>query len=270
MARALKKIPVKLPSRLPAIPKLPNPEDPDVFEEMTLLEHMEELRDRIVKSVIAIGVAFVAGIFMAGPLLRRIQLEAGATQGLDVVSPTDPITLYFKIALYIAIGIALPVLLWQVIGFLVPGLTKKEKRLLYLSIPFVALLFLGGAAYGFFFAAPRALTFLSTFMGDIYEWSPEGNQIITFYLTLMIGLGLAFQLPVVMFVLAKLGVASPQKMRAFRKYAILILLILSAVITPSTDPFNMAIVAVPLLVLYEAGIIIAGIFAKRPIELAKA
>ncbi|MCC7021415.1 MAG: twin-arginine translocase subunit TatC [Thermomicrobiales bacterium] len=275
MARALKppslkKIPARLPAKLPSVPRLPDPGEPDVFEEMTLLEHMEELRDRIVKSVIAIGVAFVAGIFLAGPLLRRIQLEAGAENGLDVVSPTDPITLYFKIALYVAIGIALPVLLWQFIGFLVPGLTKREKRLLYLSLPFVAGLFLLGSAYGFFFAAPRALTFLSGFMSDIYEWSPEGNQIITFYLTLMIGLGLAFQLPVVMFILAKLGVASPQKMRSFRKYAILILLILSAVITPSTDPFNMAVVAVPLLILYEAGILVAGIFAKQPLAAAGA
>jgi sec-independent protein translocase protein TatC len=272
MARALKpsalkpKIPAKLASRLPSVPRLPDPSEPDTFEEMTLLEHMEELRDRIVKSVIAIAIAFVAGIFLAGPLLRRIQMEANATGGLDVVSPTDPITLYFKIALYVAIGIALPVLMWQILAFLVPGLTKKEKRLLYLSLPFVAALFLAGAAYGFFFAAPRALTFLSSFMSDIYEWSPEGNQIITFYLTLMIGLGLAFQLPVAMFIMAKLNIASPQKMRAFRKYAALILLILSAVITPSTDPINMAVVAVPLLILYEAGIIISSIFARTPVE----
>jgi sec-independent protein translocase protein TatC len=282
MARALKppslkpKIPVKLPAKLPVklparMPRLPDPSEPDVFEEMTLLEHMEELRDRIVKSVIAIGIAFLIGIFMAKPMLERLLLEANAADtGFDVVSPTDPITLYFKVALYIAIAIALPVLLWQLIGFLVPGLTKKEKRLLYLSMPFVVILFLGGAAYGFFFAAPRALTFLSTFFPDIYEWTPEGNAVITFFLTLMLGLGLAFQLPVVMFILAKLGVATPQKMRGFRKYAILGLLILSAVITPSTDPFNMAIVAGPLLLLYEAGILIAALFARKPVEAAKA
>jgi len=269
MARALKvpalkpKVPSRVSSRLP---KLPDPSEPDVFEEMTLLEHMEELRDRIIKSVIAIGVAFVAGVFLAGPLLKRLMIEANATTGFDVVSPTDPITLYFKIALYIALGLALPVLLWQVIGFLAPGLTKKEKRLLFLSLPFVVLLFLLGVAYAFFFAAPRALTFLSNFMPDTYEWTPEGNAVITFFLTLMLGLGLAFQLPVVMFILAKLGVASPDKMRSFRKYAVLILLVLSAVITPSTDPFNMAIVAVPLLLLYELGVIIARIFARKPVE----
>ena len=194
MARALKppklkKIPIKLPARLPSRPRLPDPNEPDVFEEMTLLEHMEELRDRIVKSVIAIGVAFVAGIFLAGPLLKRLQIEANAIGGFDVVSPTDPITLYFKIALYIAIGIALPVLMWQLVGFLVPGLTKKEKRLLYLSMPFVVLLFLLGVAYAFFFAAPRALTFLSGFMSDLFEWSPEGSSVITFFLTLMLRTG---------------------------------------------------------------------------------
>jgi sec-independent protein translocase protein TatC len=275
MARALKppklnKLPIKLPRKLPSVPRLPDPNEPDQFEEMTLLEHMEELRDRIIKSVIAVGVAFIAGVVLANPLLQRLRIEANATAGFDVVSPTDPITLYFKVALYIAIAIALPVILWQLIGFLAPGLTKKEKRLLYMSLPFVVILFLLGVAYAFWFAAPRALQFLSSFLPDLYEWTPEGNAVITFFLTLMLGLGLAFQMPVVMFILAKLGIASPQKMRTFRKYAVLILLIASAIITPSTDPFNMAIVFFPLYLLYEAGIIISGLFARRPIEAAKA
>jgi sec-independent protein translocase protein TatC len=263
-------LPAKLPSRLPAVsrphlPKLPDAEEPDVFEEMTLLEHMEELRDRIVKSVLAIGVAFIAGVFLAGPLLKRLQVEANATGGFDVVSPTDPITLYFKIALYIAIGFALPVIMWQLVGFLLPGLTGKEKRFLILSMPFVIVLFILGVAYGFFFAAPRALTFLSSFMSDIYEWSPEGGEVISFFLTLMLGLGLAFQLPVVMFILAKLGAVTPQKMRTFRKYAVIILLVLSAIITPSTDPINMAVVFVPLYLLYEIGILVSTVFARTPL-----
>ena len=271
MARRLKSpaLPA-LPKRLPDVsrphlPKLPDADAPDVFEEMTLIEHLEELRDRIVKSVIAIGIAFVAGVFLAGPMLKRLQTEANATGGFDVVSPTDPITLYFKVALYVAIGFALPVIMWQLVGFLLPGLTGKEKRFLILSMPFVIVLFLLGVSYGFFFAAPRALTFLSSFMSDIYEWSPEGGEVINFFLTLMLGLGLAFQLPVVMFILAKLGAVTPQKMRSFRKYAVIILLILSAVITPSTDPINMAVVFVPLYLLYEAGILVSTLFARTPL-----
>ncbi len=267
------RLPAHLPKRLPTphvpkphLPKLPDPEAPDVFEEMTLIEHLEELRDRIIKSVIAIGIAFIAGVFLAGPLLKRLQAESGAVTGFDVVSPTDPITIYFKIALYIAIGIALPVLLWQVVGFLLPGLTGKEKRFLILSMPFVILLFLLGVAYAFFFAAPRALQFLSSFMSDIYEWSPEGQEVISFYLTLMVGLGLAFQLPVVMFILAKLGAVTPKKMAEFRKYAVIVILIAAAIITPSTDPINMGVVAIPLLLLYEGGILVARVFASKPLE----
>lgn len=265
MARAIKRPNLsrpKLPLKRPHLPRLPDPNEPDVFEEMTLLEHMEELRDRIVKSAIAVGMAFVAGIFLARPLMEQIREKANADQGFDVVSPTDPIALYFKIALYIAIVITMPILVWQLIGFLAPGLTKKEKRLLFSSLPFVTGLFLAGASYAFFFAAPRAFDFLSNFLSDLYDWSPEGGQIINFYLTLMIGLGLAFQMPIIMFLLAKLNVVSPKRMRMYRKYSVLVLLVVSAVITPSTDPINMAFVALPLLALYEIGILIAYAFAR--------
>jgi sec-independent protein translocase protein TatC len=199
-------------------------------------------------------------------MLQQLQTAAHAVEGFDVVSPTDPITLYFKVALYIAIAIAMPVLLWQLLGFLLPGLTKREKRLLYLSLPFVVVLFLVGVSYAFFFAAPRALEFLSTFMEGTYEWTPEGHAVISFFLTLMLGLGLAFQLPVIMFILAKLGVVNDRAMRDFRKYAVMVLLILAAIITPTTDPFNMGLVFFPLYLLYEAGILVVRLFARKPIE----
>jgi sec-independent protein translocase protein TatC len=255
-------LPAKLTSRLP---KLPDPNEPDVFEEMTLLEHMEELRDRIIKCVIAIGLAFIAGLVLVGPLITRVQEEANAKQGFYIISPTDPFTIYFKVALYIAIGIASPVLLWEIIGFLLPGLTKKEKRFLLLSLPFVLVLFLLGAAYAFFFAAPQGLRFLSSFMSNAFMWSPQGNETFNFFLMLMLGMGVAFQLPVVMFVLAKLGLVSPQRMRSWWRYAVVILLVLAAVITPSTDAFNMMVVFVPLYLLYEIGILVSRLFAKRPL-----
>jgi sec-independent protein translocase protein TatC len=256
-----------LPARLTArLPKLPDPNEPDVFVEMTLLEHLEELRDRIIKCVIAVAVAFVAGAVFAGPVLKRLEIDSVAKGGFDIVAPTDPITIYFRVALYIAIGLALPVLLWELLGFLLPGLTKKEKRFLILSLPFVIVLFLLGAAYGFFFAAPRALQFLAGFMSDLYQWSPEPEQTISFFLTLMLGLGIAFQLPVIMFILAKLGIVSAKKMRSWRRYAVVILLIVAAVVTPSTDPVNMMVVFVPLYLLYEAGIIVSRLFARSPIE----
>jgi sec-independent protein translocase protein TatC len=263
MARALKRPNIKLPTRLPKLPRLPDPSEPDVFEEMTLLEHMIELRDRVMKIVIAIGLAFIGGLFLAGPVLEEVRMRANASEGLDIRSPSDPITLYMKIALYVAIGIAAPVIIYQLVGFLAPGLTKKEKRILYTSLPFVTLLFVAGVSYAFFFAIPRALGFLSTFQADIFSWQPDGNEVIGFYLTIMLGLGLAFQMPLVMFLLAKLGVVSPAKMRAGRRYAYLLILVASAIITPTTDPFNMALVALPLVALYEVGILLALLFARN-------
>ena len=133
---------------------------------------------------------------------------------------------------------------------------------MFSSLPFVSALFLAGAAYAYFFAAPRAFDFLSSFMPSIINWDPDGSEVISFYLTLMIGLGLAFQIPIVMFLLAKLNIVSPKRMRTYRKYAAVILLIVSAIITPSTDPINMAFVAIPLLALYEIGILISYAFAR--------
>lgn len=265
MARAFPRPSFKLPSqlkRIPKIPRLPDPNEPDVFDEMTLLEHMTELRDRVMKIVIAVGIAFIGGLFLSGRVLQYIQTNAHAMEGLDIRSPSDPITLYMKIALYVAVGIAAPVIVYQIVGFLTPGLTKREKRILYTSLPFVSMLFIGGVSYAFLFAIPQALGFLSSFQAEVFSWQPDGNEVVGFYMTIMLGLGLAFQLPLVMFLLAKLGVMSPAKMRAGRRYAILIIMVAAAIITPTTDPFNMMLVAAPLLALYEVGILLSWLFAR--------
>ncbi len=256
---------IKVPAWKFKIPRLPqvDPEVPDVFEEMTLQEHLIELRDRIMKVCIGIGLAFVIGAIFSKSLLNQMMLNANLEgTGFDIRSPTDPLTLFFKVALYIAIAITMPLIVYQIVAFLAPGLTRREKRVLYGSLPFVSILFISGAAYGYFIAAPRALWFLSGFLSGIFSWTPDGAEILSFFLALMIGLGLAFQLPVIMFILAKIGIVSPKKMREWRRYAYLMLTVVAAVITPSTDPINMAIVAIPLVILYEGGVLISAIFAK--------
>lgn len=263
MAHTLKKLPIGKIANL-RIPRLPdvNSDEPDVFEEMTLQEHLEELRDRILKMVVAIVPTFLFGFFMAGRILEDIKNKANAIDGLDVKSPTDTLTLTFKIGLYVAICICMPIIVYQIVAFLAPGMTRKEKRILYTALPFTTILFALGVYYGYFVAAPRALYFLSTWNESAFDWNPDGNETVSFFLTLMVGLGLAFQLPVVMFIVAKIGVISPKQMRKWRKYAFMLLLVAAAIITPSTDPYNMAIVAIPLIILYEIGIIISSIFAK--------
>ncbi|HEX5500548.1 MAG TPA: twin-arginine translocase subunit TatC, partial [Thermomicrobiales bacterium] len=225
--------------------------------------HMEELRDRLVKTCIGIGVTFIIGLFVAPKLLEYMKVAANAERGFQILSPTEPLTLYMKVALYIAIAIAMPLIVWQFMGFLAPGLTNKEKRILLSSLPFVTVLFFLGAAYAFFVAAPKALWFLSNLFTDLIDWSPQGDEVVNFYLTLMVGLGLAFELPVIMFLLAKLGVVTPAKMKQFRKFAFLAIIVIAAVITPTTDPFNLSLVAIPLALLYEIGVWTSYIFAKR-------
>jgi sec-independent protein translocase protein TatC len=224
---------------------------------------MEELRDRLVKTCIGIGVTFIFGLVLAVPLMHYMKDAANAERGFQVLSPTEPLTLYMKVALYIAIAIAMPLIVWQFIGFLAPGLTNKEKRILLSSLPFVAILFFLGAGYAFFVAAPKALWFLSNLFTDLIDWSPQGDEVVNFYLTLMVGIGLAFELPVIMFLLAKLGIVTPQKMKQWRKYAFLAIIVISAVITPTTDPFNLSLVAIPLALLYEIGVWTSYFFVKR-------
>lgn len=259
MARSLRMPNVRL-----KVPRLPRTDEPyeDIFEEMSLQEHLEELRSRVVKTCLSIGVAFIAAIFLTRPLLKFIRDKAQADQGIDILSPTDPITVFMKVALYIAIGFALPIIIFQLVGFLAPGLTRREKRYLFMSLPFVSLLFVAGAAFGSLLAAPRAFKFLSGFMSDIFQWSPNGMEIISFYITLMIGMGIAFELPIVMLLLSTLNIVSWRRMVKFRKYAAMLILVAGAIITPTPDPFNMLFVSAPIFVLYEVGIIVSRIFGK--------
>ncbi|MGD9714798.1 MAG: twin-arginine translocase subunit TatC [Thermomicrobiales bacterium] len=234
----------------------------DIFEEMTLAEHLDELRSRIVRIVIGIVVCFVFGLILVNPLLRLIR-DAANVERFDVIDATEPITAYFKTALYIAITLALPFIFYQLFAFVAPGLTRKEKRYLYGSLPFVVLFFLMGASFAFFVAVPRAFEFLSNFNSDLFDYSPTFSSIAAFYLQVSIGLGIAFQLPIIMYLLARLTLVSPQRMSQSRRYAMVLVLIAAALITPTPDPFNMLFIAAPIYFLYELGIVFAKVAGRR-------
>jgi sec-independent protein translocase protein TatC len=259
MARAIRIPKLRIP-----IPRLPKIDDDyeDVFEEMTLAEHLDELRSRIVKTCIGIGIAFIAGLFLARPLLAQVRDTANVKK-FDVIEATEPITAYFKTALYIALAIALPLIFYQMFAFVAPGLTRKEKRYVYGSLPFVILFFLAGASFAFFLAIPRAFKFLSNFNSDLFDYSPTFGSIASFYIQVSLGMGIAFELPIIMFLLARLSIISPKRMAASRRYAAIIVLIAAALITPTPDPFNMLFVAAPIYLLYELGLIFARIGARR-------
>ena len=241
------------PSQDPYTPPVPTEEE---FVEMTLAEHLEELRSRILKSAIAVFLALFAGLYFAFPVIDTIR-DQTAVQELQIISPTEPFTVYMKVALYIAIAIAMPVLVYQLMAFVSPGLTYRERRYIFLAIPFIMLSFLSGVIFAFFILVPRALQFLSTFGGSIFEWNPRASDVLQFYMTLMLGVGLIFELPIVMYALALIGAMNAKRYGRFRKFAIILSMVAAAIITPTPDPFNMALVAIPTYVLYELGILLS-------------
>ncbi len=261
MARAINLPKVRKPS-LPSLFGQGDDDYVDIFEEMTLAEHLDELRSRLVKTCVGIGLAFIVGLFLTRPLLGLVRDNANVER-FQSIDSTDPITSYFKTALYIAIAIALPLIFYQIFAFVAPGLTRKEKRYVYGSLPFVVVFFLLGAGFAFFFAIPRAFEFLSNFNSDIFEFAPTYNSVASFYLQVSLGLGIAFQLPIIMFLLARLGIVSPKRMGGMRRYAIVLVMIAAAIITPTPDPFNMLFVAAPIYLLFELGILFAKIAARR-------
>ena len=240
----------------------PPPDEPDVFEEMTLAEHLGELRARIVKVCIGVGAAFVVGIVLAGRALDLVKHQTGVEK-FDINDATENITDYFKIALYIALMIAFPLIFYQAFAFIAPGLTRKEKRIVYTSLPFTVVFFLGGAAFAFFLAIPRAFSFLSSFKSDTFDYSPTFGSIASFYIQVTLGLGLAFQTPIVMYLFARIGILSAKRFSKVRRYAVVVVLVAAAIITPTPDPFNMLVVAAPIYCLYELGIVFAKIGERR-------
>ncbi|HVB65341.1 MAG TPA: twin-arginine translocase subunit TatC [Nitrolancea sp.] len=236
----------------------PEPENPtpETFEEMTLQEHLEELRNRLVFSALAVAGGFIAGLLLAFRVLDLIERMSGLKQ-LYVFSPTESFTTYMKVALYIGIGLAMPVLIYQIVRFLAPGLTSREKHYLYRAIPFVFGMFILGVLFAFFIVIPRALRFLSGFGSGTFESNLRASEVISFYLTLLLWVGVVFELPIVMYLLAKFGVVTAKLLGRMRKYALIIIMIAAAIITPTPDPFNMFMVAAPMYVLYELGILLA-------------
>jgi sec-independent protein translocase protein TatC len=253
----------RLSSLKPSLPSFRSPaEEEDVFVEMTLAEHLAEVRSRLVKTVAGVIVAFIIGLFLTPSLLRMVRNSANVER-FDVITATEPITNYFATALYIAIAIAFPLILYQMFAFVAPGLTRKERRLLYSSLPFVVVLFLLGVSFAFFLAIPRAFEFLSTFQEDLFDYSPTYSSIASFYIRVSIGLGIAFQLPIIMYLMARLTIVSPKRFAGSRRYAFVLVLIAAAIITPTPDPFNMLFVAAPIYGLYEIGLIFAKVGERR-------
>jgi sec-independent protein translocase protein TatC len=236
-------------------------------DKMTFLEHLDELRTRLLRSLIGIVVAvglcwnWSAEIlhFMLQPLRAAFPTATFITTG-----PTEGFSLHMKAAFFAAVFLAAPLVLYQAWAFISPGLYAHEKRWV---VPFVGLgsiFFILGGAFGHWALFPATFRFLGQYTtGDIHYF-PSVSEYFSFYFWFVIGLGVVFQLPVLILVLARLGVVTPRFLLRNLKFAVLASFIVSAVITPSTDVVNQTMLAAPIIVLYLLGVAVAWLFGRRP------
>lgn len=235
---------------------------------MSLMQHLEELRKRVVRAFLAWFVAFMVCYNYAEPMYLAISrpLRAALPAGTKLVflTATEPFFAYLKIGAFAGLLVALPVIFWQLWGFIAPGLYSHEKRYV---IPFVVLssgCFLAGTAFGFIFAFPLMFGFLvqaGTASGEVVPMLSMGS-----YLSLagqmLLAFGITFELPIVIFFLARMGVVDYSMLARNRKYALLVCFILGAIFSPP-DVVSQTVLAVPMFILYEVGIWLARFFGKK-------
>ena len=232
------------------------------------MEHLVELRDRLVKALIAVGVAAALLFFFPGPgalydLLAAplvAHLPKGAT--LIATSVISPFMVPLKILLVSAFLLALPVVLWQVWAFIAPGLYAHEKRLVLPLVVSSTLLFFVGVGFCYFFVFGQVFSFIQSFAPKSITAAPDIEAYLSFVLTMFIAFGLAFEVPIVVIVLARLGLVSVEKLKAFRGYFVVLAFIIAAVVTPP-DVVSQLALAVPMCLLYELGIWAAQVFIRH-------
>lgn len=225
-------------------------------KKLTVLEHLGELRSRLIKCLIAVVITSLISFIFAKQIFNLLILP---TEGINLIfiEMTEMIGTYMRVSLASGIILAMPYLIYQGLMFVSPALTPKEKRYLYLILPWVTLMFIGGVAFGYFVLLPPATKFLITFGSEIATPQIKIGNYISIVTRLLVAIGFVFELPVLTTFLARIGVITPKWLADKRKLAIVFAFILAAIITPTFDPINQSLVAIPLIILYEMSIWLA-------------
>jgi sec-independent protein translocase protein TatC len=225
-----------------------------------LLEHLVELRDRLVHAFIAVFVCTAVAAAFTPQILQFLIAPYG--HKLQVLGPTEGITIYFGVALKAGLVLAMPYLIYQILMFVVPGLEGNEIRYVTWGVPMATLLFVIGASFAWFVMLPVAIGFLSTWQSDIFSTEWQSREYIPFVTSVVFWLGVSFETPLIIFILARLGLVEPRTLLQQWRFAIVIIAIIAALITPTVDPFNMFIVMIPLTLLYGLSILLAFLAAR--------
>lgn len=234
--------------------------------ELSLTEHLRELRRRVLVCVIAILAGSVAAFAFYRQIIEFLSrpaydLETGSGLELVFIEVTELLTTAVKVSFVAGFVLALPVILHQVVMFVAPGLTGRERRYLYLFMPAALVAFAAGVAFAYYVLTPPALRFLLGF-SDVATPLIRISNFVNLMVRLLFWMGVAFETPLIMYMLAQLGIVTAQQLSRFRRYWVVLAFILAAIITPTFDPVNQALVAGPLLVLYELGVLLARLAGR--------
>ena len=224
--------------------------------ELTIWEHLNELRSRMVKVAIALILATIVGVVFAKQALGILIAPLG-DHVPQTIKPTEGFVVYFRIALIAGVTLAMPMIVYQSIRFVLPGLLPSEKKYLYFLLPGVTICFAGGVAFAALIMLPAAINFMQGFLSTIIDNRWTLDNYIAFVTRALLWMGIVFQTPLLMFFLAKLDLVTAEKLSRFRKYAVLAIAVVAAIVTPTPDPINMLIVMLPLYLLYEVGVVLA-------------
>lgn len=231
------------------------------------LFHLRELKSRLLWAVVGLAIATVISFIFAEDILLRLMAPYGDT--LQTLRPTEGIETYFKISLLSGVIIAMPWIVLQLWIFIAEGLEPHEKRYVYIFVPAATALFLLGVTFAWFILIPTAIAFLSTFLPDVFDAQWTSQEYISFITGFIFWLGLAFQMPLIFYFLARLGLVTAQVLRAQWRIAVVGVAVIAAIITPSIDPVTMLLTMTPLLILYALSILLARL-GQRQFEAAAA
>jgi sec-independent protein translocase protein TatC len=226
--------------------------------EMSLLEHLDELRQRFLVVIIALLVGTIVGAIFTEPFLGI--LVAPAKQAgieLQALKPAESLASYFKVSMALGVVLAMPVIMYEAFAYAAPGLEPNEKRYILLGAPFATLCFVGGAMFAIFVALPRALPFLGNVLSQFITPNYGIEYYLSFVSNIMLWSGFVFETPLVMFFLTKLGVVRAQGFIKAWRYVLVGGAIASAIVTPTVDILNMMLILGPFLLLYGLGILLA-------------
>jgi sec-independent protein translocase protein TatC len=256
------------------MPNTPEPartrsSEEDPSSRMSFLEHLVELRKRLLYSLAYIGVGVIVGLtisdkaytFLAEPMLKALR-DAHVADRLIYTSPIGPITLYITVGLYLGLVLALPLVLYQVWLFIAPGLYRHERKAVAWFIGSAMVLFLSGTAFGYYIMLPASLKFLLSIQGPFTPMISI-NEYFDLNLVILVGLGLVFQLPILIFFLTLFGVVTPRFLWQNVRFAILIIAVVAAIVTPTTDALTMLIFMAPMIVLYFVGIGVSALVVRN-------